>query len=110
MPAGNLEAEELAPPLPSYRLATSWVYFTTSCKHSLLHPEDGRNHRPKHAELIGINNKPVIVAYNWLSTIFVSTMHGQTNIKQVSRLHILAVIRNIHTASLKIFAIIFDQT
>jgi len=24
-------------------------------------PEDGRNHRPKHIELIGINNKPLLL-------------------------------------------------
>jgi hypothetical protein len=30
-------------------------------------PKDGRNYSPKHAELIGINNKTVIVASSWLS-------------------------------------------
>jgi hypothetical protein len=44
-------------------------------------PEDGRNHCPKHVELIGIINKTLIVASGWLSISFVSMMHGQTNIK-----------------------------
>jgi hypothetical protein len=35
--AGSLEAEELSvPPLPGYRPATSWVHYTTNCKHSLV--------------------------------------------------------------------------
>ena len=29
-------------------------------------PEDGRNYRPKHAELIEIINKIIIVASSWL--------------------------------------------
>jgi hypothetical protein len=33
LPAGNLEAVE---PHPGYRLATSWVHYTTSSKHSLV--------------------------------------------------------------------------
>jgi hypothetical protein len=43
---------------------------------SLEAPEDGRNHRPKHVELIGIIDKPLL-----LSILFVSMMRGQTNIK-----------------------------
>jgi hypothetical protein len=30
------EAEGQAPPLSGYRPATSWVHYTTSCKHSLV--------------------------------------------------------------------------
>jgi hypothetical protein len=37
LPAGSLEAEELGA------------------------PEDGRNHHPKHVELIGIINKPLLL-------------------------------------------------
>ena len=29
--------------------------------HSLSAPEDGRDHRPKHVELIGIVNKPLLL-------------------------------------------------
>ena len=43
------------------RLATSWVHYTTSCNTQSSDPEDGRNHRPKHFELIGIINKPLIL-------------------------------------------------
>jgi len=37
-------------------LATSPVHYTASCKQSSA-PEDGRNYRPKHVELIVIINK-----------------------------------------------------
>ena len=60
LPAGSLEAEA-PPPLPDYRLTTSWVHYTTSCNTQSSAPEDGRNHRPKHVELIGIINKPLLL-------------------------------------------------
>jgi hypothetical protein len=44
-------------------------------------PEDGRNYLLKHVELIGIINKTFTVASSWLSILFVSMMHGHTNIK-----------------------------
>ena len=43
-------------PLPGYRPATSWVPYTQSSA-----PEDGRDQRPKHVELIGIINKPLFL-------------------------------------------------
>ena len=49
------------PPLPGYRPATSWVHYTTSCNTQSSAPEDGRDHRPKHVELIGITNKPLLL-------------------------------------------------
>ena len=62
LPTGSLEAEEPeVPPLPSYRPATSWVHYTTSCNTQFSAPEDGRDHRPKHVELIGIINKPLLL-------------------------------------------------
>jgi len=42
------------------------VLYTTSCKHSLSAPDDGRNYRLKHTELIEIINKIIIVASSWL--------------------------------------------
>jgi len=33
-------------------------------------PEDGRNYRPKHVELIEIINKIIIVASNWLFILY----------------------------------------
>ena len=55
--AGSLEAE-----LPGYRLpATSWAHYTTSCYTHSSAPEDGWDQRPKHDELIGIINKPLLL-------------------------------------------------
>ena len=59
--ASSLEAEELVPPFPSYWLATSWVHYATSCNTQSSAPEDGRNLRPKHVELIRIVNKPLLL-------------------------------------------------
>ena len=39
-----------------------WIgLYTTSCKHSLGLLRKGRNHRPKHVEMIGIINKPLLL-------------------------------------------------
>ena len=56
LPASSLEAN-----LPGYRPASSWVHYTTSCNTQSSAPEDGRDHRPKHVELIGIINKPLLL-------------------------------------------------
>ena len=48
-------------PLPGYRLATSRVYYTTSCNTQSSAPEDGRNPRPKPVELIEVINKPLLL-------------------------------------------------
>jgi len=37
------------------------VHYTTSCNTQSIAPEDERDHRPKHVELIGIINKPLLV-------------------------------------------------
>ena len=58
--ADTLEAEVL-PPLPGYEPATSWVHYTTSCNTHSSAPEDGRDQRLKHVELIGIINKPLLL-------------------------------------------------
>jgi hypothetical protein len=49
------------PPLPVYRPTTSWVHYTTSCNTQSSAPEDGRDQRPKHVELIEIINKPLLL-------------------------------------------------
>jgi len=36
------------------------VHYTTSCNTQPSAPEDGRDHRTKHVELIGIINKPLL--------------------------------------------------
>ena len=43
------------------RPATSWVYNTTSCNTQSSAPEDGQNNFPKHVELTGIINKPLLL-------------------------------------------------
>ena len=35
--------------------------YTTSCNTQSSAPEDGSDHRPKHVELIGIINKPLLL-------------------------------------------------
>ena len=37
------------------------VHYTTSCNTQSSAPEDGRDHCPKHAELIGIINDPLLL-------------------------------------------------
>ena len=41
--------------------ATSWVHYTTSCNTQSIATEDGRDHRPKHVERIGIINKLLLL-------------------------------------------------
>ena len=43
------------------RPATSWVHYTTSCNTQSSAPEDGQNDYPKHIELNGIINKPLLL-------------------------------------------------
>jgi len=49
------------PPHPGYRPAASSVHCTISCKTQSSALKDGRNYRPKHVELIGIINKPLLL-------------------------------------------------
>ena len=44
-----------------HRPATSWVHYTTSCNTQSSVLEDGQNNCPKHVELIGIINKPLLL-------------------------------------------------
>ena len=39
----------------------SWVHYTTSCNTQSSDPEDGQNNCPKHIELTGIINKPLLL-------------------------------------------------
>ena len=43
------------------RPATSCVHYTTSCNTQSNAPEDGQNNCPKHVELAGIINKPLLL-------------------------------------------------
>ena len=67
---------------PGYRLATSWVHYTTSCNTQSSVPEDGRDQRPKHVELIGIINKPLLLHLVGVYIIYINDS-GQTNIKHI---------------------------
>ena len=44
-----------------HRPATSWVHYTTNCNTQSSAPEDGQNNCPKHVELTGIINKPLLL-------------------------------------------------
>ena len=47
--------------LPAGRPTKSWVHYTTSCDIQSSVPEDGQNNCPKHVELTGIINKPLLL-------------------------------------------------
>ena len=51
--------------------ATSSVHYTTSCNTQSSAPEDGQNNCPKHVELIGIINKPLLLhLVGWLQYLY----------------------------------------
>ena len=43
------------------RPTTSWVRYTTRCNTQSSAPEYGKNNCPKHVELTGIINKPLLL-------------------------------------------------
>ena len=57
--AGSLEAEFLRFQVTGYR--QSWVHYISSCSTQSSAPEDGQNNCPKHVELIGIIDKPLLL-------------------------------------------------
>ena len=72
--------------LAGHRPATSCVHYTTSCKTQSSAPEDGQKNCPKHVELTGIINKPLLLhlvgcLYYINDQLFISMMHGQANIR-----------------------------
>ena len=67
LPAGSLED----PPL-DYRPATSWVNYTTSCDTHSSAPEDERDRRPKHVEMTGIINKPLLLHIVGVYVIYIN--------------------------------------
>jgi hypothetical protein len=48
------------------------VHYTTSCNRQSSAPEDGRDHRPKYVELIGIINKPLFLHPVWVYIVYTS--------------------------------------
>ena len=63
-----------------HRPATSCMHYTTVCNTQSSAPEDGRDHRPKHVELIRIINKPLFLHLVGVYIICIM-MYGHTNIK-----------------------------
>jgi len=70
------------------RPATSWVHYTTSCNTQCSALEDGRDLRPKYAELIGIITKPLLLhlvgclyyLYQCYTIKQISIIHGKFNL------------------------------
>ena len=58
--------------LTELRPATSWVHYTTSCNTQSSAPENGRDQRSKHVELIGIINKPLLLH---LVSVYIVYLH-----------------------------------
>jgi hypothetical protein len=67
LPTGNLEAE----------------HYTTSCNTQSSAPEDGRDQPPKHVDLIGIINKPLLWHLVGVYIIYIQR-HAD---KQISKLN-----------------------
>ena len=57
-----------------------WVHYTTSCNTQSSTPEDGQNNCPKHVELTGIINKPLLLHLVVVYTIYINDV-GQENIR-----------------------------
>ena len=55
-----------------HRPATSWVHYTTNCNKQSSDPEDGQNNFPKHVELTGIINKPLLLYLVVVYIIYIS--------------------------------------
>ena len=73
--------------------AASSVHHTTSCNTQYSAPEDGRDHRPKHVELIGIINKPLLLHLFGVYVIdkkFVSLINWLTKVLSDKHLSLLS--------------------
>jgi len=62
--------------LPIFRstrlcVTTSWLHYTTSCNTQSSAPEDGQNNYPKHVELTGIINKPLLLHLVGFSILYI---------------------------------------
>jgi len=54
------------------------VHYTTSCNTQSSAPEDGRDQRPKHIELIGIINKPLLLHLVGVYIIYINDARSDT--------------------------------
>jgi len=59
-----------------YRPVMHWVHYTTSCNTQSSASEDGRNYRPKHVELIGIINKPLLCIWLVVYIIYIKDVRS----------------------------------
>ena len=63
--------------------ATSWVHYTTSCNTQSSAPEDGKNYCPKHVELTGIINMPLLLhLVGCLNYLYFNIFFGGTAVAQ----------------------------
>ena len=82
--------------LPGYRPATSWLHYTTSCNTQSSAPEDGRDQRPKHVELIGIINQPLIL--HLVGVFFVTYINdARSNKDQTKTLPCFEAFNSVHS-------------
>ena len=62
-------------------LPASGLHYTTNYNTQSSVPEDGQNNLPKHVELTGIINKPLLLHLVGCFLLFISMMHRQANIR-----------------------------
>ena len=72
------------------------MYNTTSCNTQSCAPEDGRDHRPKHVELIGIINKPLLLHPVGVYIIYFSVLYAS----DLSLFYIIIILSDEHRLSL----------
>ena len=70
------------------RPATSWVHYTTSSNTQSSAPEDVRDQRPKHVELIGIINKLLLLHLVGVYNIYINEARS-------SKYHTVSVVRSL---------------
>ena len=68
--------------------ATWWVHYTTSCNTQSSAPEDGQNNCPKHVEIIGIINKPLLL--HLVGCLYY--LYQWCTVKQISKINRLVLI------------------
>jgi len=75
------------------RPPTSWLHYITSCNTQSSAPEDGENNCPKHDELTGIINKPLLLnlvgclyyLYQWCTVTQISDNEIYLLIKYIEK-------------------------
>jgi hypothetical protein len=75
------------------------VHYTTSCNTQPSAPEDESDHRPKHVELIGIINKPLLLHLVGVYIIYTRTRFG-SDLRRCSRKLNILIVRNLKRMAL----------